>query len=281
LVELHTFRGGSDWNLSSWSPSPGTPDTTTWTYDGPSGLLASKTDAASHAVSYTYTNGMLFTRTWARGVMVTNSYDSFADLVRQDYNDGTPSVQFNNYSRAGLPREIVDASGTAVLTYDYANRLLAAQYTDGLLAGMTVTNHFDSIGHRDGLSVLDSTTPLLQHSFSYEAYGRLDTVSAGVYSATYGYLPNSDLLRTITCNNNGTTILKTTRAWDYGMRLGAIVNQVNGVNVSSHAYVYDALNRRTQASLEGGSIWKYDYNDRDELTGARRYWPDWPPVSGL
>jgi hypothetical protein len=190
LVELHTFRGGTGWNQSTWSPSPGTPDTAIWTYDGPSGLLASKTDAASHAVSYTYTNGMLFTRAWARGVMVTNSYDSFADLVRQDYNDGTLSVQFNNYSRAGLPREIVDASGTAELTYDCANRLLAAQYTGGLLAGMTVTNHFDSLGRRDGLSVLDSTTPLLQHSFAYEAYGRMDTVSAGVYSATYGYLDN-------------------------------------------------------------------------------------------
>jgi hypothetical protein len=40
------------------------------------------------------------------------------------------------------------------------------------------------------------------------------------------------------------------------------------------------LNRRSQAALEDGSIWDYDYNDRDELTGARHYWPDWSPVSG-
>jgi RHS repeat-associated protein len=279
LVELHTFRGGSDWNLSSWSPSPGTPDTTTWTYDGPSGLLTSKTDAASHAVSYTYTNSMLFTRTWARGVMVTNYYDSFADLVRQDYNDGTPSVQFNNYSRAGLPRGIVGASGTSELAYDYANRLTLATNVDGLLAGVAVTNHFQAPNGRDWLAVLGLGTTL-QHNYTYDAYGRMDTVSAGVYSATYGYLPNSDLLRSTTCRNNGTTNLVTTRSWEYGMRLGVILNQVNGVNVSSHAYVYDALNRRTQASLEDGSIWKYDYNDRDELTGARRYWPDWSPVSG-
>jgi len=64
------------------------------------------------------------------------------------------------------------------------------------------------------------------------------------------------------------------------MRLGAILNQVNGAIVSSHAYRYDGLNRRTEASLEDGSMWKYDYNDRDELIGARRYWPDWSPVSG-
>jgi len=50
--------------------------------------------------------------------------------------------------------------------------------------------------------------------------------------------------------------------------------------VSSHGYTYDALNRRTQASLEDGSYWQYDYNDRNALTGARRYWPDQAPVAG-
>ncbi len=74
--------------------------------------------------------------------------------------------------------------------------------------------------------------------------------------------------------------MTTTRSWEYGTRLAAILNEANGSVVSSHAYAYDALNRRTQASLEDGSIWKYDYNDRDELAAARRYWPDWSPVSG-
>ena len=67
LVELHTFRAGSGWGQSTWPASPGSYDTTTWTYDGPSGLLAAKTDAASQSVTYAYTNGLLFTRTWARG----------------------------------------------------------------------------------------------------------------------------------------------------------------------------------------------------------------------
>jgi RHS repeat-associated protein len=279
LVELHTFRGGSGWNQSSWPGSPGSYDTTTWTYDGPSGLLAAKTDAASHAVSYTYANALLFTRTWARGVTVTNSYNNFADLTAQEYTDSTPTVLLTNYNRAGLLREIMDGSGTAVLTYDYANRLTLVTNVDGLLAGVAVTNHFQAPNGRDWLAVLGLGTTL-QHNYSYDSYGRMGTVSAGVYSASYGYLPNSDLLRTTTCKNNGTTNLVTTRSWDYGMRLAAIVNNANGTIVSSHGYQYDGLNRRTQASLEDGSIWKYDYNDRDELTGARRYWTDWSPVSG-
>jgi len=29
-----------------------------------------------------------------------------------------------------------------------------------------------------------------------------------------------------------------------------------------------------------GSAWVYGYNDRDELTSAKRYWGDWTPYSG-
>ncbi len=92
LVELHTFRGGSGWNGANWPGSPGSYDKTTWTYDGPSGVLLSKTDAASNTVSYTYTNGMLWTRTWARGVTLTNIYDEYGEVQEMDYSDGTPSV---------------------------------------------------------------------------------------------------------------------------------------------------------------------------------------------
>ena len=94
-------------------------------------------------------------------------------------------------------------------------------------------------------------------------------------------MPNSDLLQQTTCKNDGSPVLTTTRAWDYGMRLRSIANvTTNGTAVSSHQYRYDSLNRRIQAALEDGSVWNYDYNDRNELIGARRYWPDWSPVAG-
>jgi RHS repeat-associated protein len=94
-------------------------------------------------------------------------------------------------------------------------------------------------------------------------------------------LPNSDRLQTTTCKNSGSTVLTTTRSWDRGVRLSAILNQTNGGGVvTSHSYQYDSAGRRTRAALEDGSVWVYDYNDRDELTGARRYSADWSPVSG-
>ena len=288
LVQLHTYRGDSGWNQPSWPASPGSADTTTWTYQDTSGLLLQKTDHAGNSVAYTYENGMLKTRSWARltgGEHVTTTYDynGFGDLTAQYYNDGTtPAVYLNDFNRAGQPRQIVDGSGISSLLYDHASRLVATEYTSGLLAGITVTNHFDSLGRRNSLAALNGVTPLLQHAFGYDDYSRIRVVSTGPYSATYDYLPNSDLLQTTTCRNtnNSTPVLTTTRSWDYGVLLHSIVNVTNGATVSSHTYTYDALNRRSQALLEDGSAWNYNYNDRDELIGAHRYWPDSSPVAG-
>jgi hypothetical protein len=40
------------------------------------------------------------------------------------------------------------------------------------------------------------------------------------------------------------------------------------------------VDRRTRATLADGSAWNYDYNDRSEVTGGKRYWGDFAPVAG-
>ena len=286
LTNLITFRGGSGWNSPTWPSSPGTGDNTYWSYDEASGALLQKKDAQGNSVNYTYdpNTAMLVTHSWARtvgGVNVTetNSYDGFQDLISQSYNDGTSNVYFNNYNRAGQPREIVDASGTNELTYDYASRLISSVCTNGLLTGIAISNHFNPYLGRDSVSVLGLSSPL-QDNYGYDSYGRLSSVSSGTCSATYGYMPNSDLLQSTIFQNGSSTVLTTTRSWQYGYRLGCISNVVNGAIVTSHAYTYDSVNRRTRAQLEDGSIWNYGYNGRNEVTGANRYWNDGTPVSG-
>jgi RHS repeat-associated protein len=295
LTNLVTFRGGSGWTSSTWPANPGTGDNTCWVYDEASGALLQKVDAQGKAVTYTYNTdtGHLLTRSWARTftdannnivpVNVTNYYDGFGDLVEQQYNDGTPNVYLNNYNRAGQPREIIDGSGTNELTYDYACRLVTSTCINGLFNGITVSNHFNPYYGRDAVAVLGLSSPPLEGDYGYDAYGRLGKVSSGNYSATYGYVPNSDLLQSTTFSNNSTPVLTTTRTWDYGMRLRSIANVVGSAPVTSHSYQYDALNRRTQATLEDGSWWQYGYDDRDELTSANRHWASWQnntPVSG-
>jgi RHS repeat-associated protein len=289
LTNLITFRGGSSWTGSSWPGSSGG-DNTYWKYDEASGALLQKKDAQGNAVNYTYDTitGRLFTRSWARlngtnSVTVTNSYNGFGDLTAQEYNDGTPNVYLNSYNRAGQPRQIIDGSGTTVLTYDQASRLVTSHSSDGLMAGITVSNHFNPYYGRDAVAVLGLNSPL-EDDFTYESSsGRLSSVGSGACLAVYGYAPNSDLLQTTTFKNSGDTVLTTTRTWDYGMRLRSIANVVDSAPVTSHSYQYDTLNRRTQATLEDGSYWSYGYDDRDELISAKRNWSYFAtttPVSG-
>ncbi|HEV2393074.1 MAG TPA: hypothetical protein VG146_12015 [Verrucomicrobiae bacterium] len=83
----------------------------------------------------------------------TNLYTCNGDLVGIAYSDGT-SVLFTNdvqlyLNRLGKPAIVMDNSGDSVLTYDYAGRMVSTAYTNGLLAGITVTNHINPVYGRD------------------------------------------------------------------------------------------------------------------------------------
>jgi len=284
LTELHTFRGGSGWTSSTWPASPGTADVTKWTYQEATGLLTNKTDASGHSVSYTYWQGLETTRTWARlngtnTMTRTSYYNLLGELSGCAYNDGTPPVAITNQDRRGLPTEIDDASGTNQLAYDTEGRMTSSAWTGGLFAGITISNHYDRVRGRDILKAT-GLSPALETDYGYDTYGRMNTVASGGNSAGYAYLPNSDLLQTTTSSNGSGPVLTTTRQWDYGFRLRSIANTVSGATVTSHNYTYDNLNRRTRATLEDGSMWNYAYNNRNELTGAARFWSDWSPVTG-
>jgi RHS repeat-associated protein len=121
----------------------------------------------------------------------------------------------------------------------------------------------------------------VRHVYGYDAAsGRLNVVSNEVHSAHYGYLANSDLISSVTFKEAGTARLTTSKGWDYGYRLRSIRNAAGPSVISSHSYVYDALDRRTAATLHDASTWHYDYNDRSELTSGKRFWDDYTPVAG-
>src|SRR5207244_2737210 len=100
-----------------------------------------------------------------------NRYNEFGDLAALTYSDSTPTIIFTNYNRAGLPRQIIDRTGTNNLVYDYANRLISSSGGAGIYNGVTVSNHFNGIYGRDQIKVtgLSST---IQHDYAYEGYGR-------------------------------------------------------------------------------------------------------------
>jgi len=128
LAQLKTYRSGNNWSDATWPASAPVADLTTWSYDAPSGLITTKTDAANNATTYTYTvDGKLAGRTWARKInnqaLTTNySYNTFGELTAVTYPSGTGIPITTNlaftYNRLGQPLTVTDAAGTHTFTYN-------------------------------------------------------------------------------------------------------------------------------------------------------------------
>lgn len=284
LVTLITYRSGSEWAATNWPLSVPSGDTNTWQYDEPTGLLTNKTDALNHSVYYTYyENHFPRSRQWARGLVSTNYYSANGDLLQVDYaEDATiTSVVLTNYSRLAQPRWVGDASGEHVLTYDHAARLLRDACTNGLLSGVTVSNRFERVKGKDRVQVQKGATTLA-HNYGFDTYGRLAAVTNGACSSAYAYLAGSDLIASTLSTNTGAIGMLASRTWDYGYRLRSLITTTNSpyAVVAGFSYLYDALDRRTQATIADSSRWVYAYNDRDEVIGGKRSWVDWSPVTG-
>jgi hypothetical protein len=82
LTELRTYRGGANRASASWPGEGETADVTTWDYDPATGLALRKSDPSGRGCTNLYHwTRTLWTRTWARGLVVTNTFNVFGDLL--------------------------------------------------------------------------------------------------------------------------------------------------------------------------------------------------------
>ena len=193
-----------------------------------------------------------------------------------------------SYDRLGRRSQI--ASGPNCCTtsaYNDAGQLLSETHGEGPLTGLSVTSAYDAALHRTGLSAHYSTTPILQQSMTYDAAGRLHTVTdlsagqaGGPNTATYSYLANSPLVGQIVFAQNGQTRMTTTKQYDALNRLTQIASVPSASSAVSFAYQYNAANQRTHATLDDGSSWSYAYDDLGQVTSANHAAADGTPVPG-
>ena len=136
--------------MQTWRDTNSTPDVTQWLYDEATGLLTNKFYADGKGPSYTYTpQGQLATRTWARGIVSTYSYErASGSMTGIAYSDGTPGVSFT-LDRLGRQTAISDGTGIRSFTYNDALQLTAE------------TNAFG------GLTRTDDETGLLYYGFRF------------------------------------------------------------------------------------------------------------------
>ncbi len=280
LYQLKTFRGGSGWTQSTWPTNTGTADVTTWSYHAATGQLLGKTYADNNGTGYTYDRaGRLATRTWARqansqDLVTTYTYSAnTGELIGIDYSDSTPDVNFT-YTRTGQKATATDAAGTRAFTYTSA---LAedTEHIDGSLYDKVITRKYDSVGRSGGFQIGTTNDADADYdvSYSYDSKGRFGEVATAVpsaFSATYGYVTNSNLIGTVTFPNSITTTKSYETTRDL---LTSVDNKVGTTTVSQYSYTNDAAGRRTQSGWSGtaftqGDTISYGYNARSEVTSA-------------
>ena len=300
-VSMSTYRGGSGWDQSAWpgtgsnsGNSPGTADTTTWAYDQPSGLLASKTDAAGRTVSYAYdTTGRLTTRTWARGVTTTYTYDaSTGDQTAIQYSDGTPNLAYT-YNRAGESSQVtLGGSGGIVESFDRdAVGKITADHLDAtLFGGRTTTYKLNSAadgtkGRILGYTLANGGTTEQDLTYAYDPttdrFASLAVGNTGVATAAhnfrYAYLTNSFLISALSVDGSPFTISRTFES--QRDVLTSVAGQWSTATRTRYDYTVNALGQRTSVKQSGDAFVDYgdntfqqfSYNSRSELTGAVGY----------
>jgi YD repeat-containing protein len=178
---------------------------TTWHYDGYRGFLTNKAYADGQGPGYTYTAaGRLQARTWARRVggqplTTTYGYNAAGDLATVVYSDGvTPNVT-NTFDRLGRIIQVATSTVQQNSLYNDVGELLSESYLGGPLNGLSITNTYDARLRRSRLAILNSPSAILASAnYGYDQASRLLSVQSGSTVATYGYVPNSPLVASVT-----------------------------------------------------------------------------------
>ena len=249
-------------------------DTTRWLRDEATGLVTNKVYADGKGPTYTYTpDGKLATRTWARGIVTTYSYDDNGSLTNTVYSDGTPTISLA-YNRAGQQIRAEDAAGVTTFLYDDFGSL-TNETVIGVAGTNTIIRHWDSFGRSLGYSLVgrdDHIAPQRQSTLAYDpATGRLASMLADGSDTPFvwSYLPGSDLKSSLAYPNG----LTASWAYDANGQLLQVQNAFPSNTISRYDYVYDPADRRVQIGRSGTAMSEsrtdvYGYNARGELISA-------------
>lgn len=283
-VEYSFDYGGRLETLKTWKDYSGGSGaaTTTWGYNG-RGFLTNKVyEGGSGSITYTNTAaGRLRSRTWARGITTTYSTNAIGEVVGMTYSDGkTPNVTFN-LDRLGRATNIIDGTGTNLLSYHQSGLLVLEDHASSLLSGMSLSNSYDGYLRRSQLVFkTNNGTSAFTNSYTYDGASRLTNVTNGFYSASYSYLANSPLVSQITFRSNTVTRMITTKQYDLLNRLSSISSTSSSASSISFAYTHNDANQRIRSTLADSSYWIYEYDNLGHVKSGKRYWSDGTPVAG-
>ena len=270
-VSMTTYRNAGG---PGFVPAAG--DITRWLRDEATGLVTNKVYADGKGPRYDYTpDGKLATRTWARGIVTTYSYDDNGSLTNTVYSDGTPTISLA-YNRAGRQVRAEDAAGVTTFLYDDFGAV-TNETVIGVAGTNTIERFYDSFGRDAGYAL----NGVRQSMLAYDpATGRLASMqipseqsnnpnNQTIKQFSWSYLAGSDLKSSLSYSNG----LTASWAYDANSRLLQVCNATPTNTISQYDYAYDAAGRRVQIARSGSAMSEnrtdvHGYNSRGELTSA-------------
>jgi YD repeat-containing protein len=173
-----------------------------------------------------------------------------------------------------MSTNILHGGTSLTKVYHDSGNLLRETYAGGPLNGVGVTNVYDQLLRRTNVATVASSM-----TYDYDAASRMLTVSDGTNSATYDYLDYSPLVEQITFATNSTSVMTTTKAYDFLNRLTNTASTSSSAS-SSFVYKYNGANQRTSVTNVDGSYWVYSYDTMGQVTSGKKYWSDGSTVAG-
>lgn len=200
--------------------------------------------------------------TAARSNLTTYGYDAVGNVLRVDHNDpATADLQFS-YDANNRPVRMVDAVGVTTLQWTPAG-VLAAE--DGPWDEDTLTFAFDANDRLQALALAQPGDDPWTQQFAYAGSGGLQGLASPAGQFDYAFKPGT---RQVTAVRLSTGAFLTNCLDSVGRLLRTSFAAANGAVLSTHAYAYDQVGRRTSQWFPEGNRIDYEYDALGQLTAA-------------
>ncbi len=250
-----------------------------YTYDANNNLLT-QTDAKSQTITFQYDNLNRLTRkTYPDGTHIDYTYDfcpleacgwqpesnvSVGKLVKVSDQSGIQTFRYDQLGRVIQDKKSLDNGEDYTFTriYDPQGRVTSLEYPDQDILNLT----FNNMGEAETLTLIPYSLPLVSiiQNVNYNPSGQITKIEFGngvVSDYTYN-LQTLRLERLLTQNQAQVTLQDFTYEFD---NAGNVQSITDAVNTNTQSFLYDDLDRLTQATGNYGTH-IFEYNAIGNMT---------------
>jgi RHS repeat-associated protein len=270
---------------------------TSWTYDAVGQMLTDTQvlpDSGAATRTYLYdAAGQVTSRTDRNGRTITFGYDHLGRQIQQNWlESGIGSAAVNTisttYNAAMRVTSIADNDAVNSFTWDIMGRLTSSSNAGTTNATPVVlTNSYDSLGRRSGLSASVNSVADFVNAYSYDTTGRMtqitqtdgnssagDAVKDKRVDISYDSIGRFTSIARYESLNTTNPIASTAFSYDTAGHLTSLQHTGfnNGAAASSsmagYSYTWDAADRLTSMNSVRDGLSTYSYDASSQLTAA-------------